>query len=45
VPGPDNNQKAYWITAGIRGPDVASIEAQVEAMIATIHVAVPSASE
>jgi hypothetical protein len=44
VPGPDNDQKAYWITAGIRGPDLASIQAQVEAMIATVHVATASAS-
>lgn len=37
VPGSDD-LKSYQITAGIRGPDVASIESQVEAMIGTIHV-------
>ena len=39
VPGSGNEQAAYWITAGIRGPDLASIQAQVEAMIATVRVA------
>ena len=43
APGADN-QKAYWITAGIRGPDLASIQAQVEAMIATIYLTAASAS-
>ena len=42
APGSDN-QKAYWITAGIRGPDFASIQAQVEAMIATIQLTAASA--
>ena len=44
VPGADN-QKALWITAGIRGPDLASIQTQIEAMIATVQLtAVPASS-